>query len=555
MKKRIMPVLLAPLSVAVLSACGSGGDTSRKGNIEDYVVVNFYTDYVGIDYAHPDASQAKYLGKCYLLKSDEKDVRATLRDVEKEGGEAIDYRASLRTPTEGKHYAFDGWSGVYSDGTAIDSSNISHDFDSCNLFAHFELMVNVYDIEIVVQGSNTKFSVEHGTKFSEAYPDYASAAYQGAQYYEDYSLNGYTVTVDSVDTVYSISNIADYEIKSDATFTADFAKTTAHYSVTIKDEIGTTLSVESVLYDEELTYVPAAPAGYVFSRYEGTYPSDEGTPKAVAGRSVDVKHIRYNCTLVAHFAKENITVTFRNEDNTADVATLSIPEGSSIEAPSFQASSGNVFTGDWYTSPTDTSLEPFDLSNITSSVTLHPRVLPKEVSYSDGANSFLYRYDHMYRGYGLWDFDTTAGSVDLDASSFFGPSTFVDPRYGFVSICDLDEDNDGANRKIHSISLPTATKAIYADSMMALEIAELDLTACTSLTDIQFHAFRRCLSMTDLKLPSSLVNVGTKIAEGNSSLSTFSVAMTEQEKNNRNFEADWDYVSDTWNASHSVTFA
>jgi hypothetical protein len=161
----------------------------------------------------------------------------------------------------------------------------------------------------------------------------------------------------------------------------------------------------------------------------------------------------------------------------------------------------------------------------------------------------------MYHGYGLWDFDTTAGSVDLDASSFFGPSTFADPRYGFVSICDLDEDNDGANRKIHSISLPTATKAIYADSMMALEIAQLDLTACTSLTDIQFHAFRRCLSMTDLKLPSSLVNVGTKIAEGNSSLSTFSVAMTEQEKNNRNFEADWDYVSDTWNASHSVTFA
>lgn len=554
-KTRAKLFLIAPMLLASLSACGSGEQGSHTGTAEDFVTVNFYTDYVGIDYSNPDASQATYLGKCYLLKSDAKDVRASLGDVEKVDGDPIDYKTSARTPEEGHHYTFDGWAGVYASGGEIDPKNVRHDVDSCNLFAHFDYEINVYTCKVTVQGEAKSFQVEHGTKFKEFYPEYASASYVGSEYYKDYTLDGYTVSINSVETVYSISDAAELEVTSNTTFTAKFAEQVASYNVTIKNEAGDTLSTVPVEYDQALSYLPEAPTGYAFDRYEGTYATGESVPRAVAGKPVDTKHIRFDCTLTAYFAKDKINVIFRNEDDTANLAVFSIPEGASVNAPSFTASAGNVFTGDWYTSLSDLSLAPFDCTAVNESVTLYPRVLPKEVNYADGGNTFLYRYDHSFHGYGLRDFDTTSPSVSLGANSFFGPSTFADPRYGFVSVCDLDEDNDGAQRKIASLTLPTSTKAIYADSLMALDITSLDLTACTSLTDIQFHAFRRCLSLLSLSLPGSLQNVGSKIAEGNTALTSFSIAMSEAEKNGRNFDSLWDFVSTDWNASHSVTFA
>ncbi|MCR5491744.1 MAG: leucine-rich repeat domain-containing protein [Bacilli bacterium] len=563
MKPKTTLFLLAPMILASLSAC-SGGEGSKSGNPDDYVTVNFYSDYVGIDYANLDVSKATYLGKCYLLKSDEKDVRASLLNVEKDSdGKAINYKASARTPEEGHKYTFKGWAGFYDDGTAIDSDSISHEIASCNLFADFDYVLQNYNVKVTIQGKTENFTVEYGTKFSAVYPTYASAEYQGAPYYKNFALDGYTVELNDVETLYTLEQVKDVAVAGDMTFTAHFAESTNQYTVTVKDSSANVLATEKVTYDEALTFVPTAPTGYEFSKFEGTYASDDAVPSLLRGKDVDAKHIRYDCTLTAVFVKQKITVTFRNEDDSDYVRNSSsepiiyeIAVGSSIDAPGYTASAtGFVFTGDWYTSLSDTSLAPFDFSSISESVTLYPKVVAKELSYVNGTETFFYRYDHTYKGYGLYDIATTLDSIDLEADDFFASATFADPRYPFVSILDFDEDNDRANRKINSIVLPTSTKAIYADSMMELNIASLDLNACTSLTEIQFHAFRNCESMTTLRLPSSLQTVGARIAEGNDALTSFKLEMTEAQKDARAFDEKWDYVSEAWNAAHSVTFA
>ena len=308
-----------------------------------------------------------------------------------------------------------------------------------------------------------------------------------------------------------------------------------------------------VEYDAGVIYVPsnyAAPTGetMVFDHFEGDYAAGP-----LSGRPVDPKHIRYDCTLTPIFKSQPLTVTFKYQDSV--LAEHHVAFGQAIESLSFSGLPADlVATGDWFDNSGCTG-EPYDLSSITQDVTLYAGVVTrtKEVNGTKGGRnySFSYRYDSKYKGYALEDFDVD-GPIALEAGDFVGSGVF-DPRYPIVSITDFDLDGESEFEHITSIELPNTLKAIYADAMMAFRVTSLDLTNCTSLVEIGFHAFRRCLTLESLRLPGSLLIVGSNIVQGDDSLTSIYLDMTQAEFNQKKASGEIDFNS-TWNSGfESIT--
>ena len=538
------------LALLALTGC----DMGTGGLGDDYYEVKFYSDYEGIDYEHPDADSAIYLGHAYVRKDSELKA-AKLLNVEKDGeGNPIDYKTTRQADRVGKHAEYDGWIGYKENNTPVDLEEIT---ESCSVFAKFNWLDNYYNVKVLSQGiSLFDGKLIHGSTIIDATNtpgtpfDYEHVAYVNMPYYKTYTLLGYDVTIDGYTEELSFSETGDVEIVSDIKFEARWDDG-VNNSFTVSFSDGH--DDEVVEYDAGVTYVPAnyataAGETMVFDHFEGTY-----AVGPLSGRSVDPKHIRYDCTLTPKFKSQPLTVTFKYQD--AVLAEHSVAFGQAIEPVSVTGLPVDmVATGDWFDNSGCTG-EPYDLSSITEDVTLYAGTVSKTKTVSGtkgGRNyTFSYRYDSKYKGYGLEDFDVD-GLIALEASDFVGSGVF-DPRYPIVSIVDFDLDGESEYEYITIIELPSTLKAIYADAMMAFCVASLDLTNCTQLVDIEFHAFRRCLSLEELRLPGSLLKVGSKICEGNLSMTSLYLDMTQAEFNQKKTAGEIDFASN-WNAGfESIT--
>ncbi len=527
---------------------------SAGGLGDDYYEVKFFSDYEGIDYEHPVEGSATYLGHAYVRK--ESDLKAAkLLNVEKDGsGNPIDYKTTRQDERVGKHAEYDGWIGYKSDNTLVDLNEIT---ESCSVFAKFNWLDNYYNVKVLSQGvSLFEGKLIHGSTIIDATNDpatpfdYEHVAYVNPPYYKTYALLGYDVTVDGATEELSFAETGDYSIVSDVKFEAHWDDGTNNsFTVSFTDGHAD----ETVEYDAEVTYIPAnyvtgAGETMVFDRFEGTY-----TAGPLNGKAVDPKHIRYDCTLTPTFKSQPLTVTFKYQDTV--LAEHSVAFGQAIEpvtVPGLPADT--VATGDWFDN-SGCSGEPYDLSSITEDVTLYAGTVSKTKSVSGtkgGRNySFSYRYDSKYKGYGLEDFDVD-GSIALSAADFVGSGVF-DSRYPIVSLVDFDLDGESEYERITSVELPTTLKAVYANAMMAFRVTSLDLTNCTQLVDIEFHAFRRCLSLQELRLPASLLKVGSNICEGNANMTSLYLDMTQAEFNQKKTAGEIDFAAN-WNAGfESIT--
>ena len=527
---------------------------STSDVLDNYYEVKFFSDYEGIDYEHPLEDSAIYLGHAYVRKGSELKA-AKLLNVEKDGsGNPIDYKTTRQDDRVGKHAEYDGWLGYKEDNTLVDLNEIT---ESCSVFAKFNWLDNYYNVKVLSQGATLfEGKLIHGSTIIDATStpgtpfDYEHVAYVNAPYYKTYTLLGYDVTVDGVTEELSFADTGNVSIVSDIKFEARWDDGVNHFfTVSYTDGHDD----EMVEYDAGVSYVPAnqvtgAGETMVFDHFEGTY-----TAGPLSGKTVDPKHIRYDCTLTPHFKSQPLTVTFKYQDTV--LAEHSVAFGQAIEPVSVPGlPADTVATGDWFDNAGCTG-EPFDLSSITEDVTLYAGTVSKTKSVSGtkgGKNyTFSYRYDSKYKGYGLEDFDVD-GSIALVGDDFVGSGVF-DPRYPIVSIIDFDLDGESEYERITSIELPTTLKAIYADAMMAFRVSSLDLTGCTHLEDIEFHAFRRCLSLTELRLPGSLLKVGANICEGNVSMTSLYLGMTQAEFNQKATAGEIDFAAN-WNAGfESIT--
>ena len=508
--------------------------------LDDYYEVKFFSDYVGIDYDNLLEDNAIYLGHAYVRK--ESTLRtAKLLTVEKdEEGNAIDYKTTRQAPQEGKHAEYKGWTGKKADGDPIDLDDIT---ESCSVFARFEWLDNYYNVKVLSQGiSLFEGKLIHGSTIADATEDPATPfdcrtlAYMDAPYYKDYALLGYDVIVGDVTTALDFDQTEAYSIVSDVKFEARWDEGTKKtYTVCFNDgvDLDTIVHEEQVVYDEGVTYVaPGYSSGgktYIFNRFTGVY--GEGPMK---DKPVDPKHIRYDCVLTPIFEEELLTVTFMYK--TTVKAEYNVSYGEAVEIPSVTSDDpdNKVITGDWV----DEFGDPVDLTSITESITVYAVEVDKKKTVNGtklGEDYSLdFEYDAEFKGYGLHDFEST-GPIALEEADW----GVFDPTYPIVSILDFDGDNGSEYQYLTALALPSTVKAIYADAMMALKITALDLTNCTSLTDVQFHAFRRCLLLETISLPGSLANVGSKICDGNTSLTAINLAMSEATKESRNFDPAW----------------
>jgi len=197
MKKKLFSFgLLVGFGLAfslVLSGCSLSGSGSSSGV---FYKVEYYTDYVGIDYDAPmnvyDSSEPGIaggilIGHDYVSVKDSDKSRPThfsddsIYDptTKSSGTSAYDSKSNQADLATGYHYAFKGWTGYYegrvsalsssSTSVAVDQSvypsigdPVSMTFirDNCKLFAHFVAEPNSYSIKLQNYDKTVLYSIE-----------------------------------------------------------------------------------------------------------------------------------------------------------------------------------------------------------------------------------------------------------------------------------------------------------------------------------------------------------------------------------------------------------
>ena len=460
MKKTLLLLLLLP----GLLACNNE-DKSLLGDPEDYYRIDFYSDYVGIDYANPDLSEAKLISTSYCLKTTEQAKRIASPKVE-EGG--VDYTVPTQTVPEGKALSFAGWVGSYADGTKIDTSGtegyaiINGVKESGVVFAYFEanpLMYSVtikdngkslysgqlpYGTNIALSSSSIQFEDEAGEKKN------LTLGYSAPNYYTDGAFSHFELTIgDGEATAYEETS---YTVKDKVTIEAIYEETKKDYTVTFAAPVARTLDEEGQeslrpialanwgtktltvayddsIYDEEESVAIPNEDGikteivpkqlkddngqpFTLQGFRGVYTVSD--PAEVACKNIDPEHIRYNCTLTPIYQADDIPVTFVYEgakDGSSE--TINFPYKGTVAPPSNVPSKTDeygqklVFTGKWKLND-KTSLYP---EKFASYFAKHPltepliftaeEYVPEVTVVEVGGYKVGLDYDYAARGYDI----------------------------------------------------------------------------------------------------------------------------------------------------------
>ena len=460
MKKTLLLLLLLP----GLLACNNE-DKSLLGDPEDYYRIDFYSDYVGIDYANPDLSEAKLISTSYCLKTTEQAKRIASPKVE-EGG--VDYTVPAQTVPKGKALSFAGWVGSYADGTKIDTSGtegyaiINGVKESGVVFAYFEanpLMYSVtikdngkslysgqlpYGTNIALSSSSIQFEDEAGEKKN------LTLGYSAPNYYTDGAFSHFELTIGDGE-VFTYEETS-YIVKDKVTIEAIYEETSKDYTVTFAKPVMVsygeegeesftpiglsswenkrlTIAYDSSIYDEEglvallnedgtkTIIVPEQlndDAGRPFSLkgFRGQYASTD--PEEVAGKAIDENHIRYDCVLTPIYQADEIAVTFIYQDGAEFIhEERYFPYGGTVtppkSLPSISGENGKtlVFTGKWKLNE-ETSLYPerfnayFEEHPLTEPLSLTAEEYVPDTTVVD-INGYKVGldYDYAARGYDI----------------------------------------------------------------------------------------------------------------------------------------------------------
>ncbi len=567
----------------------------------DVYTIEFYTDYDGIEYAPGklDKSKASKIGEGYVVKG-RANQTARLTSFVKKDGKAIDYENSRQTK-EGHTYTWDSWVGYYdeeslkmadSEGGASFEKNAEDLIETpvdlkdikgnCAVFAHFSDTINTYSVA-VQNGDNEIYKasepLEHGTKLGDALVEKYGSAESAKEalaldssdytlpkyYYQVYAFAGYK---DGDGKTYSIDELFDIEIKSDLKLSAVFdGPSVETYTVSFykspkdagSNELLAASENEKVAYGsivkKTLPDYTSDHKVYSFIGWEGAYAED--APSEIRGKSVDYKHVLYDCALYPVFesSPEEITIAFRNNDGSLiDEKTVSY--GSSLEnvLPSeiddASLSSGEVFTGFWSEKQNDLNKEKIvdPSKEVREGLTLYPVVVQKSID-ATGAKGDLFTYEYSldWGGYLLTKFsspssrsDTELGEDDMSLASLPGAFELVG----------IKKFSDGADDYSSSLS-----KAIFPDSVKYVTSnafrgnRALETLRLPGLQKADSFAFSQLYSLSGFIIPSTLTSIGSRAFYGCTKLgqagNKISVNMTEDYfKNNVEHSSEWNKIGE-----------
>ncbi len=588
----------ATLGLLVLSSAMLSCTTMADA---DVYTIEFYTDYEGIEYAPGklDKTRAKKVGEGYVVKG-KANQTARLTSLVKEEGKAIDYENS-RQAVEGHTYTWDSWVGYYDEESlkAMDSEgnvsfeegaedlvgnpiSLSEIKGNCAVFAHFSDVINTYSVTI--QNGDTEIfeasePLEYGTKLGDALAakygskenakealtldssDYNLPKY----YYQVYTFAGYE---DGDGNAYTVDELFNVVIKDELKLSAVFnGPSTETYTVSFyknpKDSSSNELLPETE--NEEVAYgadvkkvLPDYTSDhkvYAFKGWEGEYSED--APNEIKGKSVDYKHILYDCALYPVFesSPEELTITFRNNDGSL-IDEKTAFYGSSLEdvlLTEIDASfvpSDEVFTGLWSEAQNDVSKAGvIDSSKkAEEELTLYPVTVQKSIDATGAKGDLLtYEYSLDWDGYLLTKFSPSSSRSDTELSEGDMSLSSLPGAFDLVGIKKFSDGTDGYSSSLTKAIFPGSVKYVASNAFRgnkALETLELP-----GLQKIDSFAFSQLYSLSGFTIPSSLVSIGSRAFYGCTKLgqagNKIIVKMSEDYfENNVEHSSEWNKIGE-----------
>ena len=240
------------------------------------------------------------------------------------------------------------------------------------------------------------------------------------------------------------------EATENATYTATYTATVNKYTITWKNEDGTTLETdENVPYGETPTYDGATPTKTPTAQYTYTF----------NGWSPEVKSVTGNVTYTATFTKtiNKYQVTFNMNGHGTAPATQTIAYGSKVSEPSAPTADGYEFAG-WYKDEQCTIPWNFNTDIVTGNTTIYAKWL-QIFNITWKANGLVYKTTSVTEG----DPITPPSSPDL--GDYCG-QVFV----GWTTAEMVETTNGAPTLYPNPTPFPTATKetpttfyAVFAD--------------------------------------------------------------------------------------------
>lgn len=520
------------------------------GDPDDYYEIKYYSDYNGIDYLHPDPSLATYVGHAYVKKDAESKV-AVLSEQDKD----FNYTVSARTDVpEGRELIYDGFLGYYADGTKIDLSNVT---GSGMVFASFrqeriKYAVNFYSgAKIVYQtslpygtlierktvdGVNVLSFDDAGEAVELSFPAESDHYYEDVEFSRFFGSNS-TQDEFAISFPYAISRATDikaefvtdlkeYEVSlslsPDAPFGPElvFAEASSlAQSVTYDNPVDLQSFIDDGSLKEEVVHEDKT---YSLVRMEGTYGED--APSTLAGKPVDTNHIRYSCTLYLVYEVVPFEVNFvvpSADGATSSVVSRAVYSGEATTSPSVSDISELTFSGYWFEAPEAfeghyltadaiDGLTPFDIGSVTSSATIYPYMVEKELIKSvpqDGeahAMEVHFAYDLAARGYDVSSIAYVPEGTSLSKEDLSAPVSYpsLTPTRGILTLSSpADSGLDRSYRNIVGIELPDTGTSLKAEALRELTgLTSLDLST-SHVSSIDFNCFKDCLNLVSVELP------------------------------------------------------
>ena len=545
-------LFLACLAALPLASCGPVNSSSNglAGDPDDYYEIKYYSDYNGIDYLHPDPSLATYVGHAYVKKDASSKV-AVISEQNKD----FNYTVSTRTDVpEGRELIYDGFLGYYDDGTQIDLSNVT---GSGMVFASFreeriKYAVNFYSgAKIVYQtslpygtlierktvdGVNVLSFDDAGEAVELSFPAESSHYYETAEFSRFFGSNStqddfdlsfpYTIKRATDIKAEFVTDLKEYEVSLSLSPDAPFSPETVFEGgkgltqlVTYDNPVDLQSFIDEGLLQEEVVYEDKT---YSLVRMEGTYGAD--APATLASRPVDTNHIRYSCTLYLVYEVVPFEVSFAvpsSSGESSSIVSRSVYSGESTTSPSVPDIGELTFSGYWFEAPEAfdghyltadaiDGLTPFDIGSVTSSATIYPYMVEKELIKSvpqDGETHDMevhFAYDLAAKGYDVSSIAYVPEGTSLSKEDLSAPVIYpaLTPTRGILTLSSpANSGLDRSYRNIVGIELPDTVVSLKAEAFRELTgLTSLDLSA-SHVSSIDFNCFKDCLNLVSVELP------------------------------------------------------
>jgi hypothetical protein len=475
----------------------------------------------------------------------------------------------------------------WTEGNAIDPQYILGD---CKLYAYFTSEIDTYTARLYnwdgsvitsVQGDYNKTIGELVT-VSDPSHDLGNDPY-----YKTYTFAGWTNKTDPSDTkVYTSAEIANWALTSDIDFKANYTEATNSYKVSFYNselhsgnwvqgakigELGA-ISYDTAADFKQATisdptqidaggnpyYTSAIPGQtYQFKGWSGTY--DSSLDASIAGKSVDLAHLRADCSVKAVYELSVNTFTVKYMEKAADAGTSedlllysdTVDYGDTSSFKGTLPSVSNKTFGAW-TDQAGTALA--SLTNIQNNLTVYASYADTTLQTTDAAaGTFTYTFNAALSGYSLSAFKVGTDLV-LDRADW--ALTNFPTLYPFKSV----NSAVFSSVSLTSVTLPSSVSAVDSNAFNGCKaltnvdfggnvgvltssifsgcIALTSVNGLTAVTTIEQWAFNSCIALASITLPTGLKSIAANAFDSCTALTSLALPSSLESIGNRAFQND-----------------